>query len=124
MSSLLPSSGLPAHPAVLLVLLPTALTKAAQQLRAATLAELSRLQHELGAAIQVLQVDEATHPAVVRSFDGRGLPAFVLTRQGVELWRAQGLPDAVGIAALLLSKLAPAAGSAAPTPPKDPEPLA
>lgn len=100
-----PVAGLPADPAVLLVLLPPALTAAARQLRVLTLADLGRLQLELGAAIHVLQVDEATHPAVVHSFDGRGLPAFVLTHHGVELWREQGLPDATGLAALLLSKL-------------------
>ena len=95
-------------PAVLLVLLPTAVSGEARQGRAATLARLSQLQRELGTAIQVLRIDEASYPAVVQSFDGRGLPAFVLTRRGVELWRQQGLPDAVGIAALLLSKLGPA----------------
>ncbi len=105
MNQSLAVSGLPADPAVLLVLLPTAVLGAAEPGRTATLAALNRLQQELGAAIQVLRVDEATHPAVVRSFDGRGLPAFVLTRHGVELWRQQGLPDADGIAALLLSKL-------------------
>ena len=98
-------SGLPADPAVLLVLLPTAVSAAARQAQSAIAVALGVLQQELGAAIQVLRVDEASHPAVVRSFDGRGLPAFVLTRQGVELWRQQGLPDAEGIAALLLSKL-------------------
>ena len=98
-------SGLPADPAVLLVLLPTAVSAAAQQAQSAIVIALGLLQQELGAAIQVLRVDEASHPAVVRSFDGRGLPAFVLTRHGVELWRQQGLPDADGIAALLLSKL-------------------
>lgn len=94
-----------ADSAVLLVLLPIEVLGAAGANRTATLASLARLQLELGAAIQVLRVDEATHPSVVRSFDGRGLPAFVLTRHGVELWRQQGLPDADGIAALLLSKL-------------------
>ncbi len=83
--------------------------------RAATLAALHHLQQELGTAIQVLRIDEATHPAVVRSFDGRGLPAFVLTQHGLELWHQQGLPTSEGIAALLLSKL-----KAAPGPPNAP----
>ena len=96
---------LPVEAAVLLVLLPPAGVGAA---RPHTLAELADLQRQLGAAIQVLPVDEGTHPAVVRSFDGRGVPAFVLTRHGVELWRQQGLPNGDGIADLLLSKLGPA----------------
>ena len=106
--SISPSPSLsPTEPAVLLVLLPTPLSEAARRSRAVTLASLTGLQRQLGTAIEVLRIDEATHPAVVRSFDGRGLPAFVLTRDGVELWRQQGLPDGDGIAALLLSKLPP-----------------
>ena len=88
----------------LLGLLPPALTDAARQSRVLILVDLRRLPHELGGAIQVLQVDQATHSAVERSFDGRGRPAFVLTRHGVELWREQGLPDATGMAAVLLGK--------------------
>ncbi|MBC8083410.1 MAG: thioredoxin [Hymenobacter sp.] len=92
---------------ILLVLLPAAVTGTARLARAATLAGLSGLQRQLGSAIRVLRIDEATHPVVVRSFDGRGLPAFVLIREGVELWRQSGLPEGEGIAALLLSKLPP-----------------
>ncbi len=98
----LPLFARPADPAVLLVLLPAASSGAAQAL---TLAALDELQGQLGAAIQVLPVDEGTHPAVVRSFDGRGVPAWVLTRHGRELWHEQGLPNGEGIVALLLSKL-------------------
>ena len=94
-------------PAVLLVLLPVAVSAAERVGRASVLAGLSRLQRQLGEAIQVLRVDEDVYPAVVHSFDGKGLPAFVLTWHGTELWRAQGLPDEEGIAALLLSKLPP-----------------
>ena len=101
----------PPAPAVLLVLLPVAVSDAARAGRATVLAGLSRLQRQLGAAIQVLRVDEATHPAVVHSFDVGGLPAFVLTWHGTELWRAQGLPDGEGMAALLLSKLPPVASA-------------
>ena len=97
----------PPAPAVLLVLLPVAVSAAERAGRASVLAGISRLQRQLGAAIQVLSIDEATYPAVVHSFDGKGLPAFVLTWHGTELWRAQGLPDGEGIAALLLSKLPP-----------------
>ena len=101
----------PPAPAVLLVLLPVAVSDAARAGRATVLAGLSRLQRQLGAAIQVLRVDEATHPAVVHSFDVGGLPAFVLTWHGTELWRAQGLPEEEGMAALLLSKLPPVASA-------------
>lgn len=65
------------------------------------------LQRELGTAIRVLRLEEATYPAAVHSFDSRGLPAFVLMRRGVELWHQLGLPEGDGIAARLLSKLGP-----------------
>ncbi|GAB3637952.1 hypothetical protein GCM10027422_35420 [Hymenobacter arcticus] len=87
---------------MLLVLLPAVTSAAARRERAATRVALDGLQRHLGTAIKVLPVDAADHPAVVRSFDGRDLPACVLLRHGVELWRQQGLPDGAGLAALLL----------------------
>jgi hypothetical protein len=97
----LPSS---AEAAVLLVLLPA--VGLAPLLRAGTLAALATLQQELGPAIRVLTVDEASHPSVVLSFHATELPAFVLMRHGAELWRQQGLPEGEATAAQLLSKLA------------------
>ena len=99
---------LPAHPAMLLVLLPTVGPGAKQEAplaRTATNLLLKGLQAQLGTAIRILKVDEGTHPGVVRAFDGRGVPAFVLLRDGEELWRQQGLPTGEPMAALLLSKL-------------------
>ena len=102
-----PSRPVPPSPAaeaaVLLVLLPAVGT--APQVRAGTLAMLAALQRELGPPIRVLTVDETSHPSVVRSFGATTLPAFVLMRQGAELWRQQGLPEGETTAALLLSKL-------------------
>ncbi|MBC6612532.1 thioredoxin [Hymenobacter sp. BT507] len=89
--------------AVLLVLLPVCLAGQPQQLRLQVL--LDYLQRRLSPAIRVLKIDEATHPAVVHSFHAQQLPACVLVRQGVELWRQQGLPDAEDEVALLLNKL-------------------
>lgn len=103
---------LPTQPAMLLVLLPTVGPGAKQETalaRTTTNLLLKNLQIELGSAIRVLKVDEATHPGVVRAFDGRGVPAFVLLRGGEELWRQQGLPEGEPMAALLLSKLKEAA---------------
>lgn len=100
---------------MLLVLLPTVGPGAKQEtplVRTATNLLLIGLQAELGAAIRILKVDEATHPGVVRAFDGQGVPAFVLLRGGEELWRQQGLPEGAPMAALLLSKLAAAPSSA------------
>ncbi|MFD1469509.1 thioredoxin [Hymenobacter caeli] len=99
-----PSAAVAADAAVLLVLLPTEGT--ALPVRAATLAALQALQQRLGSVIRVLSVDEASHPAVVRSFQATNLPAFVLVRQGVELWRQQGLPEGEFIVAQLLARLA------------------
>jgi hypothetical protein len=72
--------------AVLLVLLPLPTSQAAPA------PTLRHLQQRLGPAVRVLAIDEASHPAVVRSFGTPKLPACVLMRQGVELWRQQGLP--------------------------------
>ncbi|GAA4495926.1 hypothetical protein GCM10023172_08490 [Hymenobacter ginsengisoli] len=79
--------------AVLLVLLPPAETSHP--------ADLGALQQRLGPAVRVLTIDEASHPAVVRSFGPPQLPTCVLVRQGVELWRQQGLPEVEALAALL-----------------------
>ena len=100
---------LPSHAAMLLVLLPTVGPgdkQETQSHRTATNALLHKLQLQLGAAIRVLKVDEASHPAVVHAFDGQGVPAFVLLRNGEELYRQQGLPEGAPLVALLLSKLA------------------
>ena len=113
-SSILPL--LPVHPAMLLVLLPTVGPGTQQEtplVRSATNLLLKDLQLQLGAAIRVLKVDEATHPAVVQAFDGGGVPAFVLLRDGAELWRQQGLPEGAPMAALLLRKVAEATPAAA-----------
>ncbi len=95
-------------PAMLLVLLPPVAggEGRAQLLAVNTL--LDGLQGRLGAAIRVLKINEASHPAVVRSFRAPQLPAFVLVQQGIELWRQQGLPEGEDLAGLLLSKLRPA----------------
>jgi thioredoxin-like negative regulator of GroEL len=90
--SLFPTS--PPDAAVLLVLLPLGAG-------AATTATLAALQQQLGGAVRVLAIGEATHPAVVRSFGPPALPACVLVRQGVELWRQPGLPTADALAGLL-----------------------
>ena len=65
------------------------------------------LQDQLGDSIRVLTIDEGSHPAVVRSFGLAELPACVLVRQGVELWRQQGLPEEDGLVSVLLRKISP-----------------
>ena len=94
------SSPAPADAAVLLVLLPLALGRelATQSLTASAI---QNLQQRLWPAVRVLKIDEASHPDVVRSFGPPELPACVLVRQGVELWRQQGLPEDGVIATLL-----------------------
>lgn len=72
--------------------------------RAATDAWLRGLQARLGTTVRVLKLDEAGHAAVVHSFGPSALPACILVRHGVELWRQSGLPEEETFAALLLSK--------------------
>lgn len=101
-----PSPGLPPELAVLLVLLPPlAAGQAAPD--ALSNASIRALQVRLAPDVRVLRVDEASHPAVVHSFGTPELPACVLVRQGVELWRQQGLPDDESTAALLAVARAP-----------------
>ena len=113
-SSLPATSLLTTEAAVLLVLLPPAAASTTPQAQQATALALSSLQRQLGTAIRVLSIDEVNYPAVVRSFNRRGLPAFVLLRHGVELWHQQGLPEGENLAELLLSKLASDAGITQP----------
>ena len=61
---------------VLLVLLSAVPADLAAQAWTAATATLYLLQTQLAAA---------SHPAVVRSFDGKGLPAFVLLKHGIEV---------------------------------------
>ena len=90
---------LPDDEVLVLVLLPTVPADlSAQAWTAATETTLNLLQTQLAAA---------SHPAVVRSFDGKGLPTFVLPEHGIEVWRQQGLPDGESIVAELLSKALP-----------------
>jgi hypothetical protein len=98
-----PSS--PPGAAMLLVLLPLD----AEGQGTATVANLRTLQHQLGPAVRVLRIYEATHPAVVHSFRLPVLPAWVLLRQGVELWRQPGMPTAELVASLLPTAALPTA---------------
>jgi hypothetical protein len=82
----------PPDTAVLLVLLPLGRFGETGP-NALSTVSIRALQTRLGPNIRVLQVDEASHPAVVRSFGTPELPACVLMRQGVELWRQHGLPE-------------------------------
>ncbi len=107
----LPPPALPRDAAVLLLLLPDGISTTTPPEPMATFAGLPALQRQLGTAVRVLVINEASHPAVVHSFHAADLPSFVLMRKGIELWRQRGLPEGDFIAPLLLSKLR--AGSAA-----------
>ncbi len=108
---------LPVDTAVLLVLLPILAPDTPRQKQADTLAGLRTLQNQLGTAIRVLVIDEASHAIVVRSFQPTDLPAFVLVQQGVEIWRQPGLPEGETIGPLLLRKLRDAADARQATSP-------
>ena len=61
--------------------------------RAVNTALADSVQAQLGSLVRLLRIDEATHPDVVQSFAITQLPAFVLIRRGIELWRQQGPMD-------------------------------
>ena len=83
---------LTARSGVLLVFfMPSKPTNRAQRAILTALAD--AVQAQLGSLVRVLRIDEADHPDVVQTFGITQLPAFVLLRRGVELWRQQGLLD-------------------------------
>ena len=80
---------LSAHSAVLLIFfVPSESDHSPQQAVSSALAK--SVQAQLGNLVRVLRIGEADHPDVVQSFAITQLPAFVLIRRGVELWRQQG----------------------------------
>jgi thioredoxin-like negative regulator of GroEL len=88
----------PARTAVLLLFMPPVRTDPQQQ---AILTDLANsLQEHLGAGLRVLRIDEAIHPEVVQSFRITQTPTFVLVRQGVEIWRQEGMPDSATLASI------------------------
>lgn len=68
--------------------------------RATLLAFGQRLQQRFGSQLRLLRIDEVSHPDVVHSFGITQTPTCVLVRQGVELWRQEGLPDETALATL------------------------
>lgn len=87
---------IPARTAVLLIFMPPASATNQQRDNLKTLAD--SLQAQLGSQVRVLRIDQVTHPEVVQSFAIFQTPAFVLVRQGVEIWRQEGLSDDVTLA--------------------------
>ncbi|RCR66356.1 thioredoxin family protein [Larkinella punicea] len=55
---------------------------------------LDRIGAVLGDRIRITRVDQVVHPEVVRSFGVHQLPSFILLKQGIEIWRHNGLMDA------------------------------
>ncbi|WP_019986728.1 thioredoxin family protein [Rudanella lutea] len=74
--------------AVLLIFMPVDAT-----LRPSVQVLIERLRGHLGTGVRVMKLDEAVHPDIFRSFEITQLPTFVLIRQGIELWRQEGLPE-------------------------------
>lgn len=72
-----------------------------RQQRAVLTALADSMQTQLGSLVRVLRIDEASHPDVVQTFAITQLPAFVLLRRGVELWRQQGLSDEATLVGLI-----------------------
>ena len=66
---------------------------------------LEQARSGLNPTLQIMRVSETTHPEVVRSFGFSALPAFVLLRQGLELWRYSGPIDSPGLFSELNSQL-------------------
>ena len=85
-----------AQSAVLLVFMPSERADRQQRVALTTLTDL--LQEHLGGLLRILRIDEANNPDVIRSFGIIHTPAFVLVRQGVELWRQENILDEATLA--------------------------
>lgn len=88
------------HSAVLLIFfIPSEIANRPQRALLTALAE--SVQAQLGSLVRVLRIDETDHPDVMQSFAITQLPAFVLVRRGIELWRQQGLTDETTLVELI-----------------------
>ncbi len=91
---------LAAHLAVLLIFfIPSETTNRSERIALTALAD--SIQAQLGSLVRVLRIDESEHSDVVQSFAITQLPAFVLVRRGVELWRQQGSTDETSLIELI-----------------------
>ncbi len=79
---------IPTKSTVLLVFMPPN-----WQQRAALNSLVNALPGVLNGSLRILQLDESIHPEVVQSFTVGRLPAFILVRQGIEIWRHEGPPN-------------------------------
>jgi thioredoxin-like negative regulator of GroEL len=96
---------LSAHSAVLLIFfMPSEVTNRPERSVLTALAD--SVQAKLGSLVRVLRIDETDHPDVVQSFAITQLPAFVLVRKGIELWRQQGLSDETTLVEVIRGLLA------------------
>lgn len=86
---------IPARSAVLLFFMPS--ETADRHTRASLITLADSLQAILGRSVRILKIDELTHPEVVSSFGVTQTPAFVLVRQGIEIWRQVGMASDRGM---------------------------
>ncbi|GAB3020724.1 thioredoxin family protein [Spirosoma pulveris] len=94
---------IPARSAVLLFFMPS--EKADRHRRASFITLAESLQNLLGEAVRILKIDELSHPEVVQSFGITQTPAFVLVRQGIEIWRQVGLASDKGMVSTVAEHL-------------------
>ncbi|GAB3893930.1 hypothetical protein GCM10028803_08630 [Larkinella knui] len=76
---------------VLLIFMPPEQIERSQRAEVRSLAD--SLQQHMGDQVRILKIEESTQADVFRSFDITQTPAFILIRQGIELWRHVGMVD-------------------------------
>ncbi len=99
---------IPAKTVMLLCFLPPALTRDAMRERVTVMTLAHQLRQRLPDSVRVLNVDESMHPDVVQSFSISQLPAFLLIRKGIELWRQEGIHTFEELLPGLLESIGPA----------------
>lgn len=63
---------------------------------------LEKLKADLGDGVKILKIDVDKNPALATKFQIRGVPAFMIYKNGVQVWRGSGVQPLHELKELLL----------------------
>jgi thioredoxin 1 len=67
---------------------------------------LDQLKSEMGSKLRILKIDVDKNPAVANQFKVRGVPTFVLFKNGEVLWRTSGAMELAAMKNQIKTKIA------------------